>query len=152
MTVTRSPRAKARRRLRDLIAAAANGDDQVEYGSVRDPDLRRVILVGNIDDNGTAVPVMRRGRKAYDDRFTIEVRFAAFAHGDDDLADIDDEGERLLELVRGTVAQHPTLDGLAGIVAATVASATGPNPGWLDDNVTGIADGLVTVAVHARVD
>lgn len=152
MTVTTSPRSAARRRLRDLIKAAANSDDQIEYGSVRDPDPRRVILVADISDAGTAVPVMKAGRKAYDDRFTIEVRFAAFAHGDDDLADVDAEAGRLMELVRGAVAEHPTLDGLAGIVSATVASVAGPNVGWMDDGVTGVSDGLVTVSVHARVD
>ena len=147
-----SPRAAARRRLFDLITAAATTSDDVAYGTLRNPDPRRAIVVGNITDNGTEVPVMKAGRKAYDDRFAITVHYGAFTHGDDDLGDIDAEANRLLEVVRGTVATYPTLNSLDGIVSAVVESATGPNPGWTDDGKVGVSDGEIVVAVHARVN
>jgi hypothetical protein len=153
MTATRFTRTACVARLKALLDAAAPSGVTVTRGVNRDPATGPLIAIGDMLGVESGVPAMRAGRKAYDDRFTIEVLCIAWRSGVPDFDEVDAAAEVLGEVVRSTLADHPQLDdgtdGLPGVVSAVVTLADGPAP-WR----TNIGVGSVMrleITVHARI-
>lgn len=137
MSGTRSARVATRRRLVELLSAEPVGLDGtvVRYGTPPDAVNERSIWLGDITGE-TTVANMRAGRKARDDRYTIEVHCFAFALGDEtgeaaDLA-VEELADAVVDAVHADVTLGGVIEGLSWC-AQLGGPANGPDAFRTDD-------------------
>jgi len=146
VTATAFTRTAALARLLELLELARRADPSrvpsstiVRRGLERDQVAAGIIALGDLEFVGTSVPTMKSGRKAYNDRYSLEVLSLAWASGTADFTEVDVSAEAGAELVRSVLADSPTLElsgaGLPGLVSAVLTELDGPNPWYTKEGV-----------------
>lgn len=135
-----------RQRLLDLVQAHVNvaGVTVLPAWDGRQTD-REQVFFGDVQ--GThQVPTMKSGRKTRREEFSLEV-FVKVSRPGDKLQEAEERAIELMEALRGTLADDPTLGGLDGLIAATSEEFT-ELIDWTDENAAVTLRAVVNASAH----
>lgn len=135
MTATSFIRADVVQELLDRLRLELGNDWSVSWGPPRDiadSFPRDAVLIGPISPSEFMIPTMVAGRKDRTDDFQFEVVMWSARPGDDP-AETAGHCQTAMRALDNILADDPTLGGVDGLLAATLASPEGPDPHPTDE-------------------